>query len=491
MSRRTFDPNYEFQAPQFYDFGAQNSGEGDSFFEKLGENTLKTPAKPDAGPEEKTDPFPVVIVAPVAQKRLLSTSSIQKGPALTKSKIVSRSLSLPKSNVVSKGSNVATGNIVQKGSVLATSTIPSKGPVLATASTAKKRSVLAMSSVASKVTISATSNQAVRSATLKKDMGPAKPEVMKLKPPPVPYRPFARNPSPTVGVKKCKPVSPTKPNGFSFKTDQRALVSRKRELFPSNSSRVGQNSALGSAMSIDAASKSKTCSTTVSMSTISKVGSVDNVHAGARPKFTQGRSGFIGRRSASAGDIMEKKPPTFKARPMPAMNVVKLPPKRAVPVTQSRPFNLSTGRVCQQQQKGPVGKDQEKQRPKTATCVGRPITAAKIGDKRSAETGFAGLHTERRAEKRKAYDDLLKKREEEQKEKLEIEEKEQRRVDEEEIRKLRKALVHRPVPIMTAKPMEVKRGIISTTKPETPKFLIEQRLKERSLRQQNQPICKL
>lgn len=33
--------------------------------------------------------------------------------------------------------------------------------------------------------------------------------------------------------------------------------------------------------------------------------------------------------------------------------------------------------------------------------------------------------------------------------------------------------------------MEVKRGTIATTKPETPKFLIEQRLKQRSLRPQN------
>ncbi|RXG57439.1 Targeting protein for Xklp2 [Armadillidium vulgare] len=189
----------------------------------------------------------------------------------------------------------------------------------------------------------------------------------------------------------------------------------------------------------------------------------------------------------------EKKLAEFHAQPMPVLDTVKgLPPKKPPTPTKVQPFNLRSdirGTAKQQSLQAEL-EEIERLEEQHRKFVAQPDTVLhkkpfvpEKSRKPSTTVEEFRLNTDKRAEERRSFDQHLKEKEEEMEATRKLMEERKRKEEEEEIKELRKKIVHKAQPITNYKPVVIKEGLPPTV-PVTPKFTIEERLKNRTLSKQ-------
>ncbi|KAB7499326.1 Targeting protein for Xklp2-like protein [Armadillidium nasatum] len=189
----------------------------------------------------------------------------------------------------------------------------------------------------------------------------------------------------------------------------------------------------------------------------------------------------------------EKKLAEFHAQPMPVLDTVKgLPPKKPPTPTKVQPFNLRSDirGTAKQQNLQTELEELERLEEQQRKFVAQPDTVLhkkpfvpEKSRKPSTTVEEFRLNTDKRAEERRSFDEHLKEKEEEMEANRKLMEERKQKEEEEEIKELRKKIVHKAQPITNYKPVVLKEGLPPTV-PITPKFTIEERLKNRSLSKQ-------
>ena len=165
-------------------------------------------------------------------------------------------------------------------------------------------------------------------------------------------------------------------------------------------------------------------------------------------------------------------------------------PKKEIPLTQPSSFPLRTeerGEIASQIFLQQLEEKMEKEKKMFSSFVARPFDPSfKPFRPVSTKTSLTNIDTvllssESRALQREKWDQIQKKKREEQ-EILEQQRKlEQEKKEEEEIRELRKRMVHIPVPIPQPQPFIIKKSQQPLTNPSTPNFKTNKRFANRDL----------
>ncbi|KAM9260497.1 targeting protein for Xklp2 isoform 2-T3 [Cariama cristata] len=178
-------------------------------------------------------------------------------------------------------------------------------------------------------------------------------------------------------------------------------------------------------------------------------------------------------------ELQKEEVPKFKALPLPYFDHVKLPEKVVKNPTQPEPFNLQIderGAAKLQSWKQQLEEDLKKQ--KEAACFkARPNTVVyqepfvpKKENKLLSVPESFELETEKRAKKRKQFENRLAKTEAMRERHREQVRQQQEEREKEEVAKLRQELVHKANPIRKYRSLEVKPSDQPLTMPKSPNF---------------------
>jgi len=176
----------------------------------------------------------------------------------------------------------------------------------------------------------------------------------------------------------------------------------------------------------------------------------------------------------------ERRARKFHAQPIMKENKIKIPCVEKVPLTKPEPFRFQIDERLENRLikwQANLEKEFDDQRKATIFKASEPKVLSmapfepKPSDTPLSEVSNFILHSDRRAEERKAFDLKVKQKEAEiVGAKRELEER-KKREEIEEISKLRKESVHKAQPVRNFKPMEVKPSEKDLTFPCSPKFI--------------------